>query len=138
MISVQKEDIDIKQMIEKIRDPENGCIVSFLGTVRDHAKGQRVVKMEIEVYEDMACKQLSEIRSEAVEKYGVNEVFVIHRYGELDVEDNIVFIAVSSGHRDEAFQACMYVIDELKKRVPIWKKETTTEGDYWVEGEKHE
>lgn len=138
MISVQKEDIDIKKMIEKIRDPENGCIVSFLGTVRDHAKGQRVVKMEIEVYEDMACKQLSEIRSEAVEKYGVNEVFVIHRYGELDVEDNIVFIAVSSGHRDEAFQACMYVIDELKKRVPIWKKETTTEGDYWVEGEKHE
>ena len=138
MISVQKEDIDIKQMIEKIRAPENGCIVSFLGTVRDHAKGQRVSKMEIEVYEDMACKQLSEIRSEAVEKYGVNEVFVIHRYGELDVEDNIVFIAVSSGHRDEAFQACMYVVDELKKRVPIWKKETTTEGDYWVEGEKHE
>lgn len=138
MIRVQKEDIDTKQMIDKIRDPENGCIVSFLGTVRDHAKGQRVVKMEIEVYEDMAFKQLSEIRSEALEKYGVNEVFVIHRYGELNVEDNIVFIVVSAGHRDEAFQACMYVIDELKQRVPIWKKETTPEGDYWIEGEKHE
>jgi len=138
MIRVQKEDIDTKQMIDKIRDPENGCILSFLGTVRDHAKGQRVVKMEIEVYEDMAFKQLSEIRSEALEKYGVNEVFVIHRYGELNVEDNIVFIVVSAGHRDEAFQACMYVIDELKQRVPIWKKETTPEGDYWIEGEKHE
>ena len=138
MIRVQKEDIDTKQMIDKIRDPENGCIVSFLGTVRDHAKGQRVVKMEIEVYEDMAFKQLSEIKSEALEKYGVNEVFVIHRYGELNVEDNIVFIVVSAGHRDEAFQACMYVIDELKQRVPIWKKETTPEGDYWIEGEKHE
>ncbi len=138
MIKVQKEDIDTKQMIDKIRNPENGCIVSFLGTVRDHAKGHRVVKMEIEVYEDMAFKQLSEIRSEAIEKYGVNEVSVIHRYGELNVEDNIVFIAVSAVHRNEAFQACIYVIDELKQRVPIWKKETTPEGDYWIEGEKHE
>jgi molybdopterin synthase catalytic subunit len=94
--------------------------------------------MSIEIYETMAQSQLESIREEAIEKFGVNEIVVNHRYGELDVMDNIVFIAVSSGHRKEAFRACMYVIDELKQRVPIWKKETTLEGDFWVEGEKLE
>ena len=94
--------------------------------------------MCIEVYEVMAMRQLEAIRSEVIDKYGVNEVAVVHRYGELKVLDNIVFIAVSSGHRKEAFDACMYFIDELKQRVPIWKKEITPDGDFWVEGEIHE
>ena len=94
--------------------------------------------MSIEIYETMAQSQLKLIRKEAIEKFGVNEILVIHRYGELNVMDNILFIAVSSGHRKEAFSACMYVIDELKQRVPIWKKETTPEGDFWVESQKLE
>jgi molybdopterin synthase catalytic subunit len=138
MIKIQREDIDIEKEIVSVRTPSTGGIVTFLGTVRNNALGRDVAKMNIEVYEVMALKQLEAIRGEAIEKYGVNDVTVIHRYGELDVMDNIVFISVSAGHRKEAFDACMYIIDELKQRVPIWKKEITAEGDFWVEGEKRE
>ena len=138
MIKIQREDIDVEAILESVKSPASGGVVTFLGTVRDNAKGRSVAKMSIEVYEAMAVTQLEAIRSEALEKFGVHEVAVVHRYGELVVEDNIVFIAVAAGHREEAFKACKYVIDELKQRVPIWKKETTPEGEFWVEGEKHE
>jgi molybdopterin synthase catalytic subunit len=138
MIKIQNGDIDISDILDLIRTPDSGGIVTFLGTVRDNAKGRKVARMRIEVYEDMARSQLEAIRIEAIEKYGVNKVAITHRYGDLNIMDNIVFIAVSSGHRKEAFKACMYIIDELKQRVPIWKKETTPEGDFWVEGEKLE
>jgi molybdopterin synthase catalytic subunit len=138
MIKIQREDFDIEKEIASVRTPSTGGIVTFLGTVRNNALGRDVAKMNIEVYEVMALEQLEAIRGEAIEKYSVNEVTVIHRYGELDVMDNIVFISVSAGHRKEAFDACMYIIDELKQRVPIWKKEITSEGDFWVEGEKPE
>ena len=138
MIKLQSEDIDIEGVLESVKSPASGGVVTFLGTVRDNAEGHSVAKMSIEVYEEMALKQLGVIESEALEKFGVHDVAVIHRYGDLDVGDNIVFIAVAAGHREEAFKACRYVIDELKQRVPIWKKETTPEGEVWVEGEKHE
>ena len=139
MIKLQSEDIDIEGVLESVKSPASGGVVTFLGTVRDNAEGHSVAKMSIEVYEEMALKQLGAIESEALEKFGVHDVAVVHRYGDLDVGDNIVFIAVAAGHREEAFKACRYVIDELKQRVPIWKKETTPEGEAWVEGEeKHE
>jgi molybdopterin synthase catalytic subunit len=138
MIKIQREDIDIQYYLEKVRSPDSGGIVTFLGTVRDNAKGRKIAKMNIEVYESMALTQLKAIRAEALEKFGVNEIAVVHRYGDLEVGDNIVFVAVSAGHRVEAFKACMYIIDELKQRVPIWKKETTPEGDFWVESERRE
>lgn len=138
MIKIQREDVNIEKNLDMVRTSDTGGIVTFLGTVRDSAMERKIAKMEIEVYEVMAQSQLETIRVEALEKFGVNEIVVVHRYGELEVMDNIVFIAVSSGHRKEAFRACMYVIDELKLRVPIWKKETTPEGDFWVEGEKRE
>jgi molybdopterin synthase catalytic subunit len=138
LIRLQLEDIDIEQALDMVRSSDTGGIVTFLGTVRDNSMGRKIAKMEIEVYAVMAKKQLEEIRVEAIKKFGVNEIIVVHRYGELRVMDNIVFIAVSSGHRKEAFGACMYVINELKQRVPIWKKETTPDGDFWVEGKKNE
>ena len=138
MIKIQREDIDIEEILESVKSPASGGVVTFLGTVRDNAERHSVAKMSIEVYEEMALKQLGAIESEAQEKFGVHEIAVIHRYGDLEVGDNIVFIAVAAGHREEAFKACKYVIDELKQRVPIWKKETTPEGEFWVEGERHE
>jgi molybdopterin synthase catalytic subunit len=81
----------------------------------------------------MAEKQLEIIRGEALRKFGVEEILIVHRFGNLMVGDNIVLIAVSAGHRDSAFDACRYVIDELKKRVPIWKREHTPSGARWVE-----
>jgi molybdopterin synthase catalytic subunit len=138
VIKIQREDIIIEKCLDMVRTSNTGGIVTFLGTVRDNAMGRRIAKMEIEVYEAMAHDQFEAIRREAIEKFGVNEIVLVHRYGELEVMDNIVFIAVSSEHRTEAFSACMYMIDELKQRVPIWKKETTPEGEFWVKGEKHD
>ena len=138
MIRVQREDVDINAVLEAVKSARSGCVVSFLGTVRDVSEGRSVERMSIEVYEEMAVKQLSIIRDEALERFGVHEVAVVHRYGDLEVGDNIVFIGVSAGHREEAFQACRYVIDELKERVPLWKKEYTADGEVWVEGERRE
>ena len=138
MIRVQREDIDAEAVLESVRSPGSGCVVGFLGTVRDTSMGRSVERMSVEVYEEMAVKQLSKIRDEAVERFGVNRVAVVHRHGDLEVGDSIVYIAVSAGHRDEAFKACRYVIDELKERVPLWKKEYTADGEVWVEGEKRD
>jgi len=138
MISVQREDVDIDAVLEAVKSAKSGCVVSFLGTVRDVSEGRSVQRMSIEVYEEMAVKQLSMIRGEALERFGVHEVAVVHRYGDLEVGDNIVFIGVSAGHREEAFRACRYVIDELKERVPLWKKEYTGDGEVWLEGDRRE
>ena len=138
MISVQRVDIDLDAVLESVKSPGSGCVVGFLGTVRDTSEGRSVERMSVEVYEEMAVKQLSIIRDEALERFGVHGVAVVHRYGELEVGDSIVYIAVSAGHRDEAFTACRYVIDELKERVPLWKKEYTTDGEVWVEGGRRE
>lgn len=138
MIRVQREDVDINAVLEAVKSARSGCVVSFLGTVRDVSEGRSVERMSIEVYEEMAVKQLSIIRDEVLERFGVHEVAVVHRYGDFEVGDNIVFIGVSAGHREEAFQACRYVIDELKERVPLWKKEYTGDGEVWVEGDRRE
>ena len=138
MISVQRGDIDMDAVLESVKSPGSGCVVGFLGTVRDTSEGRSVERMSVEVYEEMAVKQLSIIRDEALERFGVHGVAVVHRYGELEVGDSIVYIAVSAGHRDEAFTACRYVIDELKERVPLWKREHTADGEVWVEGDRRE
>lgn len=138
MIRVQVENFDVGVLLEVVKSPSSGCVVSFVGTVRDTSRGREISRMSIEVYEDMARSQLEAIRAETLEKYGVDQVAVIHRYGDLDVGDNIVYIGVAAGHREEGFAACRYVIEELKKRVPIWKKEFTPDGEVWVEGDRHE
>jgi len=138
MIRLQAKDFDVGALLETLKGPSSGCVVSFVGTVRDTSKGRRISRMSIQVYEEMARSQLEAIRAEALEKYGVDQVAVVHRYGDLDVGDNIVYIGVAAGHRDEGFAACRYIIEELKRRVPIWKKEITPEGEVWVEGDRHE
>ena len=138
MIRVQVEDFDVAALLETVKCPSSGCVVSFVGTVRDTSRGREISRMSIEMYEDMARSQLEAIRAEAMEKYEADQVAVIHRYGDLDVGDNIVYIGVAAGHREEGFAACRYVIEELKKRVPIWKKELTPDGEVWVEGDRHE
>ena len=133
MIRVTKNDFSVDEEIKRLKTPSVGGIVTFVGVVRAESEGQRVDSMEIEVYPGMAEKQLQIVREEAIKKFSVEEILVVHRYGNLRVGDNIVLISVSAGHRDSAFHACKYVIDELKKRVPIWKKEHTPTGACWVE-----
>ncbi len=94
---------------------------------------RQVAKLEFEHYPGMAEKILREIRERAIREFGVIDVSIIHRIGTLPIGENIVLIAVAAVHRDEAFKACRFCIDELKRITPIWKKETTLEGEVWVE-----
>ena len=136
MIRVTKDEFSVDEELKQIKKPSVGGVVTFVGTVRAESEGQRVDAMEIEVYPEMAEKQLAIIRGEALAEFGVDDIIVVHRYGDLMIGDNIVLVDVSAGHREEAFDACMYVIDELKKRVPIWKREHTPSGARWVEAGK--
>jgi molybdopterin synthase catalytic subunit len=138
MIFIQREPADRDAITDMVQSPASGCVVQFIGVVRDNSEGKEISNMTVEVYEEMARKQLEDISTECKEKFGVHKVAIVHRYGEFQVGDELVFIAISAGHRKEGFAACMYFIDELKQRVPIWKKEVTPDGSYWVEGEKRE
>lgn len=135
MIIITREDFSVDEVLARLRTGEMGALVTFTGVVRNSSRGREVDHIEIQVYEEMARRQLEAIREEALARFGVEEVTVIHRHGSLKVSENIMMIAVGAAHRAEAFEACRYVIDEIKKRVPIWKKEITPEGDFWVEGE---
>jgi molybdopterin synthase catalytic subunit len=133
MIRTDRSDFNVDDEIRQMKTSSVGGIVTFVGTVRGESDGERIDRMEIEIYPEMAEKQLHAIRDEAIQKFKVKEVKIIHRFGELHLGDNIVLIAVAAAHRAEAFDACRYAIDELKKRVPIWKREHTSSGDRWVE-----
>ncbi len=137
MIGITEKDFSIDDVIRKTRRPEMGAIVTFLGTVRNHSRGKQVKRLEFESYEGLDVKKLQDIRKEAIERFGVLDVSIVHRVGVLEIGENIVIIAVGAAHRDEAFRACRFCIERLKEIVPIWKKEYTDEGDYWV-AEQHE
>ena len=138
MIRVTREDFSIDEVVASIRSGGMGAVVTFLGVVRDNAHGRDVDRIEIQVYEEMAVKQLQAIREEAIARFSVEEVAIVHRYGSLGVSENIMMIAVGAGHRPEAFEACRFILETIKEKVPLWKKEFTPEGDYWIEGEEYE
>ena len=134
-VHIQKGPFSLDKEIERLKQasPSIGAIVTFLGTTRDVSKNKQVAKLEFEHYPGMAEKKLREIRERAIREFGVIDVSIIHRIGTMPIGENIVLIAVAAVHRDEAFKACRFCIDELKRITPIWKKETTPEGDVWVE-----
>ena len=134
-IRIQQGPFSLDEETERLKKSSSaiGAIVTFLGTTRDLSRGKRVSKLEFEHYPGMAEKKLEEIRERALKDYGVVDAVIIHRVGVLPVGENIVLIAVAAGHRDEAFRACRFCIDELKRITPVWKRETTPEGEIWVE-----
>ena len=136
MIKITREDFSVDEVMGQLRTERMGAVVTFVGVVRGTSEEREVERIEIQVYEEMAMKQLETIRREAMERFGVEEVEIIHRFGSLKALDNIMMITVGAAHRAEAFDACRYVLENIKRRVPIWKKEVTPEGDFWVEGEK--
>jgi len=111
-----------------------GGVATFVGVVRDVSRGKKVKKIELACYEGMAKKALANLRSAAMEKFDVLNVTVVHRTGTLRPGERIVGIVAAARHRKEAFDACRWTIDELKKTVPLWKKEFTEDGETWVEG----
>ena len=113
--------------------PAAGAVVTFEGRVRDHNEGKQVQSLEYEVYVEMAEKEGSRIIEETRERFGVLEIRAVHRMGRLEIGDIAVWVGVASAHRSEAFDACRYVIDALKHRLPIWKKEAYVDGSTeWV------
>jgi molybdopterin converting factor subunit 1 len=130
-VRVQTGPFSLDAEVERIKrtSPSIGGIVTFLGTTRDISRGGPVAKLEFEHYPGMAEKKLAEIREGAIRLFGL----IDDRVGTLPVGENIVLIVTAAEHRDEAFQACRFCIDELKRITPIWKKETTPDGVVWVE-----
>ena len=131
-IIISNKKLNAGAIIEQVVVPEAGGINMFIGTVRNHTKGRKVLRLEYEAYVPMAEKEISKIIEEAREKWTLYHVIVHHRIGILSIEEKAVAIAVSSAHRHEAFESCRYIIEELKKRVPIWKKEVFEDGEVWV------
>ncbi len=135
IVRIQQEPFSLDDEVDRLKRSSSsiGGIVTFLGTTRDVSRDKQVAKLDFEHYPGMAEKKLAEIRGRAIKEYGVIDATIIHRVGTLLVGENIVLIVVASGHRDEAFRACRFCIDELKRITPIWKKETTPDGEVWVE-----
>ncbi|MBY8998773.1 MAG: molybdenum cofactor biosynthesis protein MoaE [Candidatus Thorarchaeota archaeon] len=132
MIEITHNDFQIDQVVANTRTPSMGCLVLFLGTVRDMTDGKLVRKIQLEADESEAVQQLKQVREETINKFGVTDVSIVHRIGTLDVGENIVIIAVGAGHRPEAFEGCRFAIERLKEFVHIWKKEITESGEHWV------
>lgn len=145
MIEITEKDFDAKKIIKNLRKNDVGAIVTFIGTVRNFTErveksGQservEVKQLEYESYKDMALEKMGEIRDHVLANFDIKDIYMIHRTGILKPSDQIVMIVVSAAHRKDAFKACEYAIDELKKIAPIWKKEVTSKNEYWVGGEK--
>ncbi len=135
LLSVQNEDFDVAYEYAQLREnnSQDGAIVFFSGLVRDFNQGQDVTGLFLEHYPAMTEKALAKIIVQAKERWPINRVRLIHRVGQLYLSDQIVFVGVSSSHREAAFEACHFIMDYLKKQAPFWKKETTKKGDWWVE-----
>jgi molybdopterin synthase catalytic subunit len=131
MARLVREEIDIRSL--GAATSRDGALCLFTGIVRDHHEGRRVDHLEYEAYEEMALPLMEEIASEARSRWRVSTVSVVHRLGRLEIGETSVAVAVTSPHRREAFEACHHVIDALKSRVPIWKKEFYSDGSAWIE-----
>ena len=135
--SVSGTAIEPELLRKRLGDSACGGYVSFEGWVRDHNDGHKVRRLEYEVYETLAVSEGTRILHEAVARFGVTHTACVHRSGTLEIGDIAVWVGVSSSHRDEAFLACRYIIDEVKTRLPIWKKEHYVSGDSgWVDCER--
>jgi molybdopterin synthase catalytic subunit len=134
-VSIQAADFDVAAEIAALRadDPGVGAVCSFIGTVRDRNDGSTVSAMELEHYPGMTEKAIEEMIDQAFRRFALRGVRVIHRVGPLQVQDQIVLVVVTSSHRGEAFQACEFLMDYLKTQAPFWKKESTPEGERWVD-----
>jgi len=124
-------------LARSLAHPTCGGYIAFEGWVRDHNEGQTVVRLEYEAYIELAVPEAERIVEEAMRRFGVTRAQCVHRTGSLGIGDLAVWVGVSAAHRDEAFRACRYIIDEVKHRLPIWKKEHYRSGDSgWVNCER--
>ena len=127
--------IDTAGVMDGVKAGADGAVCCFDGIVRNNTRGRQTLHLDYEAYEDMALKQMNELAEQAIAKFGVRQVTLVHRLGRLEVGETSVLIVVASAHRAAAFEASRWLIDTLKKTVPIWKKETFADGVVWADGE---
>jgi molybdopterin synthase catalytic subunit len=126
--------IRVQTIIRKVFSAESGASVIFIGTVRKRSRGREIENLEYEAYEEMALREFSKIADEVKEKWSITRVGIAHRIGKLKPGEVTLVIAVSAPHREDAYQASRYIIEELKKTVPVWKKEVWEGGEEWIQG----
>jgi MoaE-MoaD fusion protein len=134
-VSIVREPIATEAVLAALKQPEDGAAVVFEGIVRDNTRGRRTLYLDYEAYETMAHKQLEGLAAQARKRFAVRAVSIVHRLGRLEIGETSVLIVVASAHRGAAFEACRWIIDTLKKTVPIWKKEYFEDGAVWADGE---
>lgn len=132
MIKIVRHPIDVQEVLRSVQVPEAGAIDIFIGTTRNHSDGKEVLSLEYEAYEPMAIKEMEKIENEVRAGWPVHRFAMVHRVGQVGIGEASIVIAVSASHRREAFEACRFAIDTLKKEVPIWKKEFLADGELWV------
>lgn len=135
MAEITRDPIAVERLLAATTRPDCGAIALFLGTTRDHHQGRKVETLSYEAYEPMALAALEAIEREAASRFEIAICRIVHRLGEVPIIETSVMVAVASAHRAPAFEACRWAMDELKRTVPIWKKEHYAEGgEGWVEG----
>ena len=132
MFRVTKNVIELQELVNFVGDPEAGAIVTFIGTTRNNNEGRKVIALDYEAYPEMAETELARIGAEARAKWPICRMAIVHRLGPVQITEASVIIAVSSAHREAAFAACRFAIEEIKKTVPIWKKEVYEGGEVWI------
>ena len=135
LVKLVRERIVPHEVIPPLERPEDGAIVIFDGVVRNHSRGRRTLYLDYEAYEGMALEKLRELAAQARQSFAIRTVALVHRLGRLEIGESSVLIAVFSAHRAAAFDACRWLIDTLKRTVPIWKKEYFEDGAVWADGE---
>jgi MoaE-MoaD fusion protein len=134
-VSIVHNRIDAHTTVTSLERPEDGALVIFDGMVRNNSRGRRTLYLVYEAYEEMALEQMRSLRDKALADFPIRDVAIVHRLGKIEIGESSVLIAVASAHRAAAFDACRWLIDTLKKTVPIWKKEHFEDGAVWADGD---
>lgn len=133
--AIVRDRIDSQKIADTLKAPENGAVVIFEGIVRNNSRGRQTLYLDYEAYESMAITELEKLAQAALERFKVRDVRLVHRLGRLKIGETSVLVVVASAHRGSGFDACRWLIDTLKKTVPIWKKEYFADGAVWADGE---
>jgi molybdopterin synthase catalytic subunit len=132
---LQREAIDLAALRTQIRDVEDGAVCVFDGIVRNHTRNRRTLYLDYDAYPAMALAEMEKLAVEALSRFAIRDLRIAHRIGRLEIGESSVLIVVASAHRAAAFDACRWIIDSLKKTVPVWKKEFFEDGATWADGE---
>jgi len=135
MIEITREPISPELVVSKVKTDSSGCVVTYIGLIREYARGKPVLSVEYEDVQGTGERRLQEIADKIRQKWQLNNVIICHRIGKLKVGDINLVVAVAAAHRQDGFSACQYAIDQFKQRLPSRKKETYQDGSIWVEGE---